>query len=36
MPLTLTKGSARERLASRRSPTRIPDRQVTDLVAVTG
>lgn len=36
MPLKIRKASARERLASRRFPTRIPDPQATDPVAVTG
>jgi predicted DNA-binding transcriptional regulator AlpA len=36
MPLKIRKAIARERLASRRSPTRIPDRLATDPVAVTG
>jgi predicted DNA-binding transcriptional regulator AlpA len=35
MPFTLMKGRARERLASRRSATRIPDPHAADAVTVT-
>ena len=35
MPPKVAKGSARERLANRRSPTRIPDAHAADAVTVT-